>query len=119
MLAGKQNTNHWRALFRSERGAFCTGEEMPVKKGKHEAGPGVRRKKEPWERLLSWCLWLGMAAGTVFGLVYFRRNPQEIPENVRYAGKVLGVYAILGGGAGVYLFLAGDRIIDWIRARRR
>lgn len=106
-------------LVQDEAGELRSRGKWPVKRGKHEAGPGVRRKKEPWEKLLSWCFWLGMAAGTVFGLVYFRRNPQEVPENVRYAGKVLTVYGILGGGAGAFLFLAVDRIKDWLRAWRR
>ena len=59
------------------------------------------------------CVTLGVLAGLAFGIWYFKRNPQEVPDNIRYRGSVLGVYMMLGMGGGICAFLA----LNWIWER--
>lgn len=84
-----------------------------MKKGKHDGGFRLIPKKTPEEWGVEICLWLGAVFGIAFGLWYFKRNPQKVPDNIRYRGRVLGVYMMLGMGGGICTFYA----LSWIWER--
>ena len=94
-----------------------------MKKGKHDGGFRLIPKMSREEWRMAICLWLGGALGLVLGIIYLKRNPQELA--VRRPGKaavtVAGWYTMCGMGGGYCVYMALSWIKDRIgrRIRRR
>lgn len=56
-----------------------------MKKGRHDGGFRLIPKMSREEWRMEICLWLGGALGLVLGIIYLKRNPQEL--SVRRPGR--------------------------------
>ena len=95
------------------------GNESVKKKGRHDGGFRFIPKMTREEWWMEICLWLGGALGLAFGVIYLKRNPQEL--SVRRPGKaaaaVMWWYTMCGMGGGYCVYMALSWI--WERIRRR